>query len=64
MTRHFEIYRNSERQMLALPLGFSWSAASLDWIWTLWLRLWDVSFLLLLLNAICTALLYAPLDLL
>ena len=59
MTRHFEIYRNSERQMLALPLGFSWSAASLDWIWTLWLRLWDVSFLLLLLNAICTALLYA-----
>ena len=32
MTRRFEVYRNADRQWLAIPLGVSWTAAALDWI--------------------------------
>ncbi|MEN9601626.1 MAG: hypothetical protein RIS56_1232, partial [Verrucomicrobiota bacterium] len=27
MTRRFEVYRNADRQLMAIPLGFSWAAA-------------------------------------
>ena len=59
MTRRFEIYRNDDRQHLAIPLGFSWAAAVLDWIWAFWLRLPLLGILFLVLNLVSGAVLYA-----
>jgi hypothetical protein len=59
MTRRFEIYRNDARQHLALPLGFSWSAALLDWIWAFGLRLWAAGVVLILVNLVSSVVLYA-----
>lgn len=59
MTRRFEVYRNADRQLLAIPLGFSWAAAVLDWIWALWLRLPQLGIVFLILNLISSAVLYA-----
>jgi hypothetical protein len=59
MTRRFEVYRNADRQWLAIPLGFSWTAAALDWIWAFWLRLPVLGIVFLLLNLISGAVLYA-----
>jgi hypothetical protein len=59
MTRRFEIYRNDARQHLALPLGFSWSAALLDWIWAFGLRLWAAGVVLILINLVSSVVLYA-----
>ena len=39
MARHFEIYRDSSRQHLALPTGYAWAAVPLGWIWAAGLRL-------------------------
>ncbi|MFM7556837.1 MAG: hypothetical protein ACKPAH_16260 [Verrucomicrobiota bacterium] len=59
MTRRFEIYRNTDRQHLAIPLGFSWTAAVLDWIWAFWLRLQVLGIVFLVLNLVSGAVLYA-----
>jgi Protein of unknown function (DUF2628) len=59
MTRRFEIYRNDARQHLALPLGFSWTAAVLDWIWAFGLRLWAAGIVLILINIVSSVVLYA-----
>jgi ABC-type transport system involved in multi-copper enzyme maturation permease subunit len=59
MTRRFEIYRNSNRENIAIPLGFSWMAAAFDWIWALYLRLWPEAIVLGILSAISTGVLYA-----
>lgn len=59
MTRRFEVYRNADRQLLAIPLGFSWAAAVLDWLWALWLRLPQLGIIFLTLNVISSAVLYA-----
>jgi ABC-type transport system involved in multi-copper enzyme maturation permease subunit len=58
MSRRFEIYQNADRQRLAVPCGFSFTAALLDWIWALWLHLWLEAGLLALFNVITTFLLY------
>ncbi len=59
MTRRFEVYRNADRQWLAIPLGFSWTAGALDWIWAFWLRLPVLGIVFLLINLISGAVLYA-----
>jgi ABC-type transport system involved in multi-copper enzyme maturation permease subunit len=59
MTRRFEVYRSAERQLMALPLGFSWAAAAFDWIWAFWLRLPQLGIVFLILNLISSAVLYA-----
>lgn len=59
MTRRFEVYRNADRQLMAIPLGFSWAAAAFDWIWAFWLRLPQLGIVFLILNLISGAVLYA-----
>ena len=59
MTRRFEVYRNADRQLMAIPLGFSWAAVVLDWLWALWLRLPQLGLVFLILNLVSSAVLYA-----
>jgi ABC-type transport system involved in multi-copper enzyme maturation permease subunit len=59
MTRRFEIYRDGARQHLAIPLGFSWTAAVLDWIWAFGLRLWGAGLVFLTFNLVLSLVLYA-----
>jgi ABC-type transport system involved in multi-copper enzyme maturation permease subunit len=59
MTRRFEVYRNADRQLMSIPLGFSWAAAAFDWIWAFWLRLPQLGIVFLILNLISGAVLYA-----
>lgn len=59
MTRRFEVYRNADRQLMAIPLGFYWAAAVFDWLWALWLRLPQLGIAFLTLNLISSAVLYA-----
>ncbi len=59
MTRRFEIYRNESRQHLAIPLGFSWTAAVLDWMWAFGLRLWAAGVVLLVVNLLLSVVLYS-----
>ena len=58
MTRRFEIYQDAENHRLVVPCGFSPTAAVLDWIWALWLRLWMEGLALFIVNGITTYLLY------
>jgi hypothetical protein len=58
MTRFYEVYRNDAREHLAIPVGFSWMAALLDWIWALWLRLWGIAVVLLVINVVIGGVLY------
>ena len=57
MPRRFEIYQDAEHRRLAVPCGFSLTAAALDWVWALWLRLWLEASALFVVNALTTYLL-------
>jgi ABC-type transport system involved in multi-copper enzyme maturation permease subunit len=57
MSRRFEIYQDDQHRRLAVPCGFSLTAAVFDWIWALWLQLWLQAIALFFVNALTTYLL-------
>ncbi len=59
MNRRYEIYQNDAGDRLAVPCGFSILAALFDWIWAFGLRLWVEGIILLVLNGLLAAALYA-----